>query len=76
MPDIPIDELHHAVGTEHVVAYVRKHLGLFNDRGSFEGKAEVSDGVLEGLAAANLGYWLSFNRSGSTVNCNHFVGTL
>ncbi|MGH8503700.1 MAG: molybdopterin-containing oxidoreductase family protein [Gammaproteobacteria bacterium] len=44
--------------------YVR----VFNDRGSFEGKAEVSDDVLEGLAAANLGYWLSFNRSGSAVN--------
>jgi anaerobic selenocysteine-containing dehydrogenase len=44
--------------------YVR----VFNDRGSFEGKVQVSDDVLEGLAAANLGYWLSLNRSGSTVN--------
>jgi anaerobic selenocysteine-containing dehydrogenase len=44
--------------------YVR----VFNDRGSFEGKAEVSDAVLEGLAAANLGYWLTLNRSGSAVN--------
>jgi anaerobic selenocysteine-containing dehydrogenase len=44
--------------------YVR----VFNDRGSFEGKAEVSDDVLEGLAAASLGYWLSLNRSGSAVN--------
>ena len=44
--------------------YVR----VFNDRGAFEGKAEVSDDVLEGLAAASLGYWLSLNRGGSAVN--------
>jgi anaerobic selenocysteine-containing dehydrogenase len=44
--------------------YVR----VFNDRGSFEGRAQVGDDVLEGLAAANVGYWLSLNRSGSAVN--------
>jgi anaerobic selenocysteine-containing dehydrogenase len=44
--------------------YVR----VLNDRGSFEAKAEVSNDVLEGLAAANLGYWLSLSRSGSAVN--------
>ena len=44
--------------------YVR----VFNDRGSFEGKAELSDDVFEGLAVANLGYWPSLNRSGSAVN--------
>jgi anaerobic selenocysteine-containing dehydrogenase len=44
--------------------YVR----VFNDRGSFEGRAEISDDVMEGLAAASLGYWLSLNRSGSAVN--------
>jgi anaerobic selenocysteine-containing dehydrogenase len=44
--------------------YVR----VFNDRGSFEARAEVSDDVLEGLAAANLGYWPGLTRSGSAVN--------
>jgi anaerobic selenocysteine-containing dehydrogenase len=44
--------------------YVR----VFNDRGSFEGKAELSTDVREGLAAANLGYWPSLTRSGSAVN--------
>ena len=44
--------------------YVR----VFNDRGSFEGKAELSTDVAEGLAAANLGYWPSLTRSGSAVN--------
>jgi hypothetical protein len=41
---------------------------VFNDRGSFEGKAELSTDVQEGLAAANLGYWPSLTRSGSAVN--------
>jgi anaerobic selenocysteine-containing dehydrogenase len=44
--------------------YVR----VFNDRGSFKGKAELSADVQEGLAAANLGYWPSLTRSGSAVN--------
>jgi anaerobic selenocysteine-containing dehydrogenase len=44
--------------------YVR----VFNDRGSFEGRAEISVDVLEGLAVANLGYWPSLTRSGSAVN--------
>jgi anaerobic selenocysteine-containing dehydrogenase len=44
--------------------YVR----VFNDRGSFEGRAEISNDVFEGLAVANLGYWPSLNRSGSAVN--------
>jgi anaerobic selenocysteine-containing dehydrogenase len=44
--------------------YVR----VFNARGSFEGKAELSHDVLEGLAVANLGYWPSLSRSGSAVN--------
>ena len=44
--------------------YVR----VFNARGSFEGKAELSDDVQEGLAVANLGYWPGLTRSGSAVN--------
>ena len=44
--------------------YVR----VFNDRGAFEGRAELSDDVVEGLAMAPLGYWPSLTRSGSAVN--------
>lgn len=44
--------------------YVR----VFNDRGAFEGKAEISNDVFEGLAVANLGYWPSLNRGSSAVN--------
>jgi anaerobic selenocysteine-containing dehydrogenase len=44
--------------------YVR----VFNDRGAFEGRAELSDDVMEGLAMANLGYWPSLTRNGSAVN--------
>jgi anaerobic selenocysteine-containing dehydrogenase len=41
---------------------------VWNDRGTFEGRAELSDEVMEGLALANLGYWPSLNRGGSAVN--------
>jgi len=44
--------------------YVR----VFNDRGSFEGRAELSEDVMPGLLLANVGYWPSLNRSGSSVN--------
>jgi anaerobic selenocysteine-containing dehydrogenase len=44
--------------------YVR----VFNDRGSFEGKAELSNDVFEGLAMSNLGYWPGLSRNGSAVN--------
>jgi anaerobic selenocysteine-containing dehydrogenase len=44
------------------------YIRVFNDRGSFEGKAELSDDVQEGLAMANLGYWPGLTRSGSAVN--------
>jgi anaerobic selenocysteine-containing dehydrogenase len=45
-----------------------EYIRVFNDRGSFEGKAELSTDVQEGLAVANLGYWPSLNRGGSAVN--------
>ena len=41
---------------------------VFNDRGSFEGKVELSTDVQEGLAVANLGYWPGLSRNGSAVN--------
>ncbi len=44
-------------------AYVR----VFNDRGSFEARAELSDDVPAGVVVATLGYWRSRNRNG-TVN--------
>jgi anaerobic selenocysteine-containing dehydrogenase len=47
---------------------------VFNDRGSFTGKAVVSDDTLQGLIVAPLGYWREFN-DGSAVNaissCEH-----
>lgn len=45
-------------------SYVR----VFNDLGSFEGRAEVSDDVMPGLVLANVGFWPSHNRSGTSVN--------
>jgi anaerobic selenocysteine-containing dehydrogenase len=44
--------------------YVR----VFNDRGSFEGRAELSDDVSPGLVLASVGYWPSLNRNGASVN--------
>ncbi|MEE9139579.1 MAG: molybdopterin-dependent oxidoreductase [Alphaproteobacteria bacterium] len=44
--------------------YVR----VFNDRGSFEGQAEVSEDTMTGLVLANVGFWPSLNRTGTSVN--------
>ena len=41
---------------------------VFNDRGAFEGLAELSDDLMPGLVMANVGYWPSLNRSGTSVN--------
>lgn len=47
---------------------------VFNDRGSFEGQAVVSDDTLPGMIVAALGYWRQYN-GGSAVNaissCEH-----
>jgi anaerobic selenocysteine-containing dehydrogenase len=40
---------------------------VFNDRGSFHGKALISDDTLPGLVVAILGYWHEHNN-GSAVN--------
>lgn len=45
-------------------SYVR----VFNDRGAFEGRAELSLDVMPGLVVANVGHWPSLNRSGTSVN--------
>lgn len=41
---------------------------VFNERGSFEAVAHVSDIVRPGVIVAPLGYWRKFSRSMSTVN--------
>ena len=41
---------------------------VFNDRGSFEAVAKVSEDVMAGVIVAPLGYWRSLSRTGSTAN--------
>lgn len=41
---------------------------IFNDRGSFEAVAEVSDAVMPGVVVAPLGYWRETSRAEATVN--------
>ncbi|MCK8517227.1 molybdopterin-dependent oxidoreductase [Methylonatrum kenyense] len=45
-------------------SYVR----VFNDRGYFEGRAELTDDMMPGLVMANVGYWPSLTRTGTSVN--------
>lgn len=40
---------------------------VFNDRGAFEGLAQITDDVNSGLVVATLGYWRQLNKG--TVNC-------
>ncbi|MCX4189060.1 molybdopterin-containing oxidoreductase family protein [Methylophaga sp. OBS3] len=40
---------------------------VFNDRGAFEGVAQITDDVNPGLVVATLGYWRQLNKG--TVNC-------
>jgi anaerobic selenocysteine-containing dehydrogenase len=42
---------------------------VFNDRGDFQGLAEVTDDVRDGVIVSTLGYWRSLNRSDGSVNC-------
>ena len=44
--------------------YVR----VFNDRGAFEARAEISEDVSAGLMMTNVGHWPGLNRSGTAVN--------
>jgi anaerobic selenocysteine-containing dehydrogenase len=41
---------------------------IFNDRGSFQGVARVSDRTLPGVVVAPMGYWRKLSHSASTVN--------
>ncbi|WP_292443209.1 molybdopterin dinucleotide binding domain-containing protein [Methylibium sp.] len=45
-------------------SYVR----IFNERGSFEARAELSEDVSAGLMMTNVGHWPGLNRSGTAVN--------
>ena len=40
---------------------------VFNDRGGFEGVAQITDDVSAGIIVATLGYWRQLNKG--TVNC-------
>jgi anaerobic selenocysteine-containing dehydrogenase len=39
---------------------------VFNDRGSYEGVAEITDDVSEGIIVSSLGYWRQLHKG--TVN--------
>lgn len=41
---------------------------IFNDRGSFQAVARVSERTMPGVVVAPLGYWRKLSRSASTVN--------
>ena len=41
---------------------------VFNDSGSFEAVARVSDEVMQGVVVAPLGHWRSLSRANATVN--------
>lgn len=41
---------------------------IFNDRGSVEAVAKVTEDVMPGVIVAPMGYWRSLSRGGATVN--------
>ena len=41
---------------------------VFNERGAFEARAELSEDVAVGLMMTNVGHWPGLNRSGTAVN--------
>ncbi len=43
-------------------------VSIFNDRGSFQAVARVSEITMPGVVVAPLGYWRKLSRSASTVN--------
>lgn len=70
-------QLHHA-GEQKVIINpsdaIARNVGngspvrIFNDRGSFEAIAEVSEDVAAGVIVAPLGYWCAISRTHATVN--------
>lgn len=45
-------------------AYVR----VYNDRGTFEARADLTEDVGTGLIVTNIGHWPGLNRTGTAVN--------
>jgi anaerobic selenocysteine-containing dehydrogenase len=45
-------------------SYVR----VYNDRGTFEARADLTEDVDAGLIVTNVGHWPSLNRTGTAVN--------
>lgn len=43
-------------------------IDVFNARGQFAARAEISDEVMPGVVVAPMGYWMSHSRSNSTVS--------
>ncbi len=41
---------------------------VWNARGAFEGKAQVSDDIMRGVVLTNIGYWLDLSRNGNAAN--------
>lgn len=44
------------------------YVKVFNERGAFEAKAELSEDVMVGMLMTNVGHWPGHNRMGSAVN--------
>ena len=44
------------------------YVHVFNDRGSVQALAELTDDVMPGLVLTSVGYWPSLNRGGTSVN--------
>lgn len=51
-----------------------KYVRVYNDRGSFEARAELSEDVMPGLLMTNVGHWPGLNRSGTAVNSTTAAG--
>lgn len=57
----PADAAARGIEAGHVVR-------VFNDRGYFEGPAELTEDVMPGLVMANVGHWPGSTMSGTSVN--------
>lgn len=57
----PSDAAHRSIANG---AYVR----VFNDRGTFEARADLTEDVGAGLVVTNVGHWPGLNRTGTAVN--------
>lgn len=44
------------------------YVKVYNERGGFEAKAQISEDVMVGMVMTNVGHWPGHNRTGSAVN--------